>query len=177
VRSRPSLTLSVDLKPEPHARGFLAPLALAALFTAAVAATGGELTQLGSWYQELKKPWWQPPDYAFPIVWTTVFLLSAFAMAFAWRDIPCAVRRGWMIAFFIATGVLNIVWSYLFFHLQRPDWALYEVGALWVAVLLTVAVPLRDSKTASLLFFPYLVWVSIASYLTWTVVQLNGPFG
>ncbi|RAI45217.1 TspO/MBR family protein [Rhodoplanes roseus] len=170
------MTLRVDLKPEPHARGFLGPLALAALFTAVVAAIGGELTQLGAWYQQLTKPWWQPPDYAFPIVWTTVFALSSIAMAFAWRDVTCSRRRGVVVALFGIVGGLNILWSYLFFRLQRPDFALYEVGFLWLAVFLMVIAPMRDSKLASLLFFPYLAWVTIASYLTWTVVQLNGPF-
>ncbi|MDC7784600.1 tryptophan-rich sensory protein [Rhodoplanes sp. TEM] len=171
------MTLRVDLKPEPHARGFLGPLLLAALFTAAVATIGGELTQLGAWYQALKKPWWQPPDYAFPIVWTSVFALSVIGMAFAWRDIACERRRAVAVALFVLVGGLNVLWSFLFFARQRPDWALYEVGVLWLAVFLLVVTPLKDSKLASLFFFPYLAWVTIASYLTWTVVQLNGPFG
>jgi tryptophan-rich sensory protein len=171
------IPLRVDLKPEPRERGLLAPLALAALLTAGVGYVGGELTQLGPWYQALKKPWWQPPDYVFPIVWTTIFALSSAAMAFAWRDVACPRRRIATAVLFVVVGGLNILWSYLFFHLQRPDWALWEVAALWLAVALMVVMPWRGSKTASVLFFPYLVWVSIASYLTWTVIQLNGPFG
>lgn len=171
-----SLTPRLPVEHPRYHRSFGWALLFAAVLTAVVGGIGGELTVLGPWYQALQKPWWQPPDWAFPIVWSTIFLLSVFAMAFAWRDVEGPVRRGWVVFFFVATGALNILWSYLFFTLQRPDYALVEVGFLWLCVLLLVLLPWRDSKTASLLFFPYLVWVTIASYLTWTVVQLNGPF-
>lgn len=177
MRSRSPLTLRVDLPQEPRERGFWWPLVLATLFTAVIATVGGELTQLGDWYQALKKPSWQPPDYAFPIVWTAVFTFSVIGMAFAWRDVACPRRRGVIVTLFVLIGGLNMLWSFLFFARQRPDWALIEVGALWLAVFLIVVAPLKDSKLASLFFLPYLVWVTIASYLTWTVVQLNGPFG
>jgi translocator protein len=172
-----TLTPRIPFTQEPHERGFLLPLLLATGFTVAVGWLGGELTQLGPWYQALKKPWWQPPDWAFPIAWTTIFVLSVLAMAFAWRDITREVQRNAVVVLFGLTGGLNVLWSYLFFHLQRPDWALWEVGVLWFTIFLMVIACLRDSKTGSLLFLPYLIWVSIASYLTYEVVRLNGPFG
>jgi tryptophan-rich sensory protein len=71
---------------------------------------------------------------------------------------------------------LNVVWSGLYFGLHRPDWALAEVGLLWlsIAALMRGLWPL--SRTASLLVAPYLVWVSVAAALNLATVQLNGPF-
>ena len=74
----------------------------------------------------------------------------------------------------ILNCVLNILWSVLFFNMQRPDYALAEVVALWLSVLLLVALPWRYAKSASLLMLPYLTWVAIAAYLNCTIVRLNG---
>ena len=71
---------------------------------------------------------------------------------------------------------LNILWSGLFFRLQRPDYALAEVGVLWLSVAV-LAIGLRwYSKPAGWLIAPYLVWVAFAAALNLAIVQLNGPF-
>jgi tryptophan-rich sensory protein len=64
----------------------------------------------------------------------------------------------------------------LFFRLKRPDLALYEVGFLWLSIVLLIALLRRGSQTAAWLLVPYLLWVSFASYLNWTIVQMNAPF-
>lgn len=74
-------------------------------------------------------------------------------------------------------AILNVMWSMLFFHLQRPDWALMQVGVLWLSVLSLVIVCGRVSKLSGALLVPYLLWVAFASTITYGVVQLNGPFG
>jgi hypothetical protein len=65
----------------------------------------------------------------------------------------------------------------LFFTARRPDWALIEVGFLWLSILLPMIVVGRYSNKAGLLLVPYLAWVSFAAFLNYTIVQLNGPFG
>ena len=82
-----------------------------------------------------------------------------------------------VIALFVANGLLNIVWSPLFFRSQRPDWALIEVPFLWLSILVPMVVLWPISRAASLLLLPYLLWVSFAAFLNLTIVRLNRPFG
>ncbi len=72
---------------------------------------------------------------------------------------------------------MNLLWSQLFFGLQRPDWALVEVGALWASIILLMIVVRPYSVRAVWLLVPYLLWVSFAAFLNFTVVRLNAPFG
>lgn len=149
---------------------------VAALSAIVVAAIGGSLTVVGPWYYSLKKPDWTPPDAAFGIVWTVIFALAALSAVIAWRRDPSPGRRKWMIALFAINGLLNILWSLIFFRLQRPDHAMVEVVALWLSVLALIVFLYRSSLLASLLLVPYLVWVGAAALLNYEVVRLNGPF-
>lgn len=148
--------------------------ALAALFVAGV---GGQLTDLGPWYAALLKPSWQPPGIAFPLAWTLVFTLTAISGVIGWRRAPSEAARKWLIALFAVNGALNILWSGLFFTLQRPDWALAEAGFLWLSILALILFLGRIAPLAGWLNAPYLVWVSIATLLNWEIVRLNGAFG
>jgi tryptophan-rich sensory protein len=77
---------------------------------------------------------------------------------------------------FWVNGLLNILWSVLYFRLQRPDWSLYESVFLWLSVLAILLTIRKISPKYSLYMLPYLIWVSIAIALNWDTVQLNGPF-
>jgi tryptophan-rich sensory protein len=81
-----------------------------------------------------------------------------------------------MLALFALNGFLNLLWSLLYFRLRRPDWALIEVGLLWLSVLLLIVVLGRYSRTAAWLLAPYLAWITFAGALNWGTVQLNQPF-
>jgi tryptophan-rich sensory protein len=137
---------------------------------------GGAATILGPWYEALRKPAWQPPGWVFGPVWTLISILVVAASVRAWRraDRP-ATRRLLAIAFAV-NGVLNALWSVLFFTLRRPDWALIEVGFLWLSILALVILCARLSRLAGLLLLPYLAWVGFAAFLNWTIVSLNAPF-
>jgi translocator protein len=141
-----------------------------------VALLGGVITQLGPWYEGLKKPSWQPPGPAFGIIWSAIYLLTASSAVLAWRTTSNGDDGRKLIALFGINCVLNLMWSFLFFQLQRPDWALYQVGVFWISILALIIFIWPRSKFASLLLLPYIVWVSIASFLNLAVVQLNGPF-
>ncbi len=149
---------------------------VAAAAALAVAVIGGTLTDVGPWYQSLRKPDWKPPDLAFGPIWTVIFALAAAAGVIGWRRAETRSRREWLIALFLMNGFLNVLWSLLFFRLQRPDWALTEVAALWVSVALLIGFFWRFARLCSLLLAPYLLWVSIASALNLYVVQANAPF-
>jgi translocator protein len=153
------------------------PVLAAGSAAVVIAVLGGSMTDTGPWYQALKKPEWQPPGWLFGPAWTTIFALAALSAAIAWRDAPTHKHREWLIAMFAANGCLNVLWSGLFFTARRPDWALIEVGFLWLSILLPMIVVGRYSNKAGLLLVPYLAWVSFAAFLNYTIVQLNGPFG
>lgn len=155
----------------------LRPIAVAAAAAFFVAVLGGTITDLGPWYQSLRKPDWQPPDQAFGIIWTAIFALAAAAAVITWRRAPKGAEREWLLGLFALNGFLNVLWSLLFFRLQRPDWALIEVAALWLSIVALMIFTARHARWASVLLIPYLIWVSLASVLNFDVVRLNGPFG
>lgn len=154
----------------------LRSLLAAFVLSYATAGLGGALTELGPWYYALHQPAWKPPDAAFGVVWTTIFTLCAFSGWLAWRAADTQVLRQRVLLLFGTNALLNIVWSALYFKLHRPDWALIEVALLWLSIVALIAGLWRLSRLASALLLPYLVWVSIASFLNLATVQLNGPF-
>jgi len=152
------------------------PVAAAALSAMAVAGLGALMTDLGPWYYRLHKPIWQPPDWLFGPAWTLIFGLAALAAILYWRRPSTRNDRLQVIAAFAGNAFLNTFWSLLFFRLRRPDWALYEVGLLWLSIVLLIVLLSRGSRAGAWLLVPYLAWVSFASFLNWTIVWLNAPF-
>lgn len=152
------------------------PIALAAAGTLTVAVLGAMLTEIGPWYRTLRFPGWKPPDWAFGPIWTVILTMAALAVVLAWLGATTALQKALVVALFVLNGALNIVWNYLFFRLRRPDFALAEVGLLWLSILALVIVLYPISPAASLLLLPYLVWVGIAALLNHRIVQLNAPF-
>ena len=106
-----------------------------------------------------------------------IFALTATAATLAWDAAATPGARGLVIGLFAVNVVLNAAWSWLFFTRKRPDWALIEVGMLWLSIVALIVGLWRLTSTASLLLLPYLVWVSFASLLNATIVRLNAPFG
>lgn len=159
-----------------RARYYLAkPIALAALAAFFVAILGASMTDLSEWYQQLAKPSWQPPDWLFGPAWTIVFALTAISADKGWRS-AAPSRQPWLVVLFCVNGLLNLLWTLLFFQVQRPDWALIEVVFLWVSILSLIIVLARFNRTAAWLLVPYLSWVAFAGYLNLAVVRLNTPF-
>ncbi len=156
---------------------WILPAIVAAVAAVIVAAMGATITDLGPWYQSLAKPSWNPPDVAFPLGWTLIFALNTAAIVSAWRAAPTPKVSDTMIGLFALNAFLNITWSMIFFRIQRPDWAFIEVLLLWLSIMALIVYCGRYSKSAALLFTPYLLWVTFAGALNWAIVDLNGPFG
>jgi translocator protein len=152
------------------------PILVAGVAATAVAELGALMTHLGPWYVTLHKRRWQLPDWLFGPVWTVIFGLCALSGYLAWRNAPNRGGRDGVIALFVLNGFLNVLWSALFFRLKRPDWALTEAVLLCLSILLMILALPRYSKAASALLVPYLAWVSFATILNWSVVELNAPF-
>ena len=131
----------------------------------AVGISGGGVMAVSvrAWYLSLNPPPATPPNAVFAPVWMVLYVLIAIAAWLVWRH-PEGERRGaltlwgWQL-------LLNAVWAPLFFglHLMLP--ALGVIGALLVAVALTVRRFLAVDRAAALIMLPYLAWVGFAGYL------------
>lgn len=155
-------------------RGRVAVASLwAGIAATVVALLGMVLTDLGPWYQALVQPAWKPSDLWFGPMWTLIYTLAAAAGVKAWMAASTRPQRRGVLAAFVLNGVLNILWSGLFFAARRPDWALIEVVFLWLSVALLMAVAGRLDPVAAWLLLPYLLWVAFAGALNLAVVRLN----
>jgi translocator protein len=144
-----------------------------AVFSIVLAVAGGLLTRLSPWYYALKQPSWKPPDWAFGPVWTTILSLLAGAIAYAWVAADEQGRKAILIAVAI-NGLLNMLWSALFFVMKRPALALVEVIVFWFSIVGIIFVLGSHSTLAGFMLAPYLLWVTIAAFLNYRIVQLNG---
>ena len=142
-----------------------------------VAVIGGLLTDVGPWYESLRFPPFRPPNWLFGPAWTVIFILIATSGVIAWDHAPDAATKRNLLILFAVNAILNVLWSPLFFKLRRPDWAFRELIAFWLSVLALVVFISGVSATAAWIIAPYLVWVTFAGLLNWSVVQLNKPFG
>jgi translocator protein len=150
------------------------PIIIASLASAAIMIVGGILTELSPWYRSLAKPSWQPPDWAFGPVWTVIYILVTLGTVLCWNHAATPSAIAVPALAFVLNGLLNIGWSYLFFRLRRADVAVLEGLCLWLSTLLLAVVYYSVLPMAGWLIVPYLLWVSLAIYLNWTVMRLNG---
>lgn len=133
------------------------------------AGSTGSLFSPGPWYRALTKPSWTPPDWAFPVVWTSLYVCMAFAGA------RVAVRpdNGVAMALWALQIAMNGLWTPVFFGLRRLRLGLVVLIGLWLSVALTMVALWQVDWLSGLLFLPYLVWVSIAGALNFSVMRLN----
>lgn len=149
------------------------PIFIAAGVALLLGLAGGLLTDVGPWYRALRKPRLNPPNWLFGPAWTIILGLAAWSAVLAWEAASTPAEQRLVAALFAANALFHLLWSPLFFRLKRPDLALIEVTFLW-ASLVALAVALAPiSRTASLLIWPYLAWVSFAAWLNWRIVRLN----
>jgi translocator protein len=154
----------------------LMPIVVAGSLALITAVVGGTITVIDSWYFSLQQPDWAPPAFAFPIIWIAIFAMAAIAGVLAWERAPTRRDVEITIGLFALNGFLNLSWSFIFFRLQRPDFAFYELIALWLSIAALILFCGRFSRTSALLLLPYLIWVSIAGTLNYQIIALNGPF-
>lgn len=126
----------------------------------------------GQWYEELVKPAWNPPAWVFAPVWSTLYLMMAVAAWLVW-DTGHAQRK-LVIAWWLAQLVLNALWSWLFFGLHRPGFALAELALLIIVLAVTIRLFHVVRPVAALLLLPYMAWLLFAWALNLTLWRLNG---
>jgi tryptophan-rich sensory protein len=142
-----------------------------AIFLAATFGAGatGAMFPTGDWYKSLNKPAWTPPNWVFPVMWTSIYLLISFAGA----RVAGAEGSALAMAFWAAQIAFNALWTPIFFGLRRLWGALPVMAALWVSVLGATITHWQVDWLAGLAFLPYLLWVSVAGVLNLSVARLN----
>jgi benzodiazapine receptor len=125
------------------------------------------------WYKGLIKPPLNPPNWVFGPVWTLLFALMGIAVYFMWQERikKKSVKRAF--TWFGIQFLFNILWSFLFFGAKSPIAGLVCMGILWIAIVGTILSFLKVNKTAGLLLIPYLLWVTLATYLNAGILLLN----
>ena len=154
--------------------GSIVSFVVAQVLCFSAAAIGGAFTgaSVRTWYPELSKPTWSPPDWVFGPVWTILYAMMGISVWLIWRS------RGWSgaplaLGLFAIQLVLNAMWSVIFFGAQNPGLAFAEIVCLWLAIVATVIAFWRHSRLAASLLVPYLAWSTFAAVLNYTIWQLN----
>ena len=127
-----------------------------------------------TWYPTLKKPSFNPPNWAFPVAWTTLYIFMGIAAGLVWDKIIIKkeeVQKA--LLFFFIQLALNALWSILFFGLKNPMLALVEIVLLWLIIYETFMKFNKIDKIAGYLFIPYLFWVTFAIILNANIWWLN----
>ena len=126
-----------------------------------------------TWYASLKKPSFNPPNWLFGPVWITLFVFMGISLYLVWRkgsDTPL-VRNGLLL--FGIQLLFNVLWSVAFFGLKSPISGLVVIVVLWITILLTILQFSKVSELATALLIPYIVWVSFAGVLNFSLFILN----
>jgi|SRR5690554_5207828 len=139
---------------------------------AAAAIGAAASVQAGAFYGQLVQPSWAPPSSAFGPVWTVLYALQAIAAWLVWRRGGVRANRN-ALSLFLAQLALNALWTWLFFAWRLGGWAFAEIVVLWVLIVATLVSFWRVRPLAGALLIPYLLWVSFASALNYSVWQLN----
>jgi len=131
------------------------------------------VSAIPTWYAGLAKPALNPPSWVFGPAWITLYFLMGIAVFLVWKkgferkDIKIA------LGIFTIHLFLNSIWSIIFFGLQNPGWAFVEIIFLWLAILATIIVFYKISRLAAFILLPYILWVSFAGYLNYSIWILN----
>ncbi|MDO8618785.1 MAG: TspO/MBR family protein [Candidatus Daviesbacteria bacterium] len=123
-------------------------------------------SSIPTWYQTLNKPFFSPPNWIFAPVWILLYILMGYSLYLVWakKKVP---------TIFWVQLILNTSWSIVFFGFRNPVLALINIAALWISIFLTIKAFSKINKLASRLLWPYLVWVSFATFLNLAIVFLN----
>jgi benzodiazapine receptor len=141
----------------------------------AVGGLSGVLTagSIRGWYRTLRRPDWNPPDWVFGPVWTTLYAMMGVALVQVVRSEEDRVARQVGLVLFVLQLVLNFGWSWIFFVNHDLFGALVEILALWLAIAATIASFAAVRRSAAALLVPYLAWTTFATALTAAIWSLN----
>ena len=141
--------------------------------TAVAAAIGGfASTNDVNFYATLVRPTWSPPAWLFGPAWTVLYLLMAISAWLVWRRYGFRDARSALTLFLIQLSA-NALWTWLFFAWRQGGLALAELIVMWVMIAITIAIFWTRHRVAAALLVPYLLWVTFAGVLNFTLWRLN----
>jgi translocator protein len=148
-------------------------VSLALPLTVGAVAGMATIAEIPGWYAGLNKPSFNPPNYLFGPVWTTLYAMMGVVLFLVWKTkADKAIKQKAMVLFAVQL-VLNFCWSFIFFSAHQLGWALVEIVVLWLCILLTIFAFGKISKPAAWLLVPYICWVSFATVLNFALWRLN----
>ena len=124
------------------------------------------------WYRGLNQPSWQPPDFIFGIIWPYNFIVLGYAAVIVSNRLGAALVATYLIVFAISVACA-LTWAFQFYrphNLEAASTALTCVAVLTIAL---VVIASRASWPLAFALMPYQIWVSIASFLSWSYARLN----
>lgn len=125
-----------------------------------------------NWYAALAKPDFTPPGWAFPVVWSTLYIMLGLALALI-LSARGARLRGLGVALFVAQLAGNLAWTPLFFGAHQVQAAFLLIVAILGLSILTTIVFAQIRRVAAWLMVPYMVWLCLAGALNWEIGRLN----
>jgi tryptophan-rich sensory protein len=139
-----------------------------------IGALGASVTEtsVSTWYADLAKPSFNPPDVVFGPVWTALYVLTAIAAWRVWRGTDRVSARG-PLTLFLLQLALQLGWSVVFFGLRKIGAAVATIIVLDVAALVTMLAFRTVDRVAALMLAPYLAWVAFATVLNVAIWRLN----
>jgi len=151
------------------------PFIVSLLITLAIAAVASLCTipQIPTWYSQLNKPSFNPPNQLFGPVWTVLYIMIATAAYLIWKQRNDSPLYATTRTVYFIQLLLNFSWSIIFFGLHQILIALVVIVLLWISIVLTMYYFGKFSKTACWLLLPYLLWVSFATALNFSIYLLN----
>jgi benzodiazapine receptor len=139
------------------------------LLACAAAASTGVIFKPGAWYEGLVKPSFTPPNWAFPVAWTVIYLLLAWA-GYRMAMIPGSEL---VLALWAAQIALNTLWTPVFFGAHNLVASMVILVLLWLVVAVMLALTMRLDVITGLILFPYLVWLCVAAALNFSILRNN----
>ncbi len=131
------------------------------------------VSAISNWYAYLDKPFFSPPNWIFGPVWTLLYAMMGAAAFLIWKTGLQKREVKIALSFFVFQLLLNFAWSFLFFALQNPFLALIDIVLLLLTIFITILKFYPLSKTAAYLLIPYILWVSFATLLNFSILILN----
>jgi benzodiazapine receptor len=130
-------------------------------------------SNIPTWYAQIQKPAFAPPNWVFGPVWTLLFILMGIAFALIWGKYGTVPGAGGALVIFLVQLLFNILWSAAFFALRSPLFGLIDISILLVLIFITIVCFHRVSYLGSYLLIPYAIWVSFATILNISIFVLN----
>ncbi len=137
--------------------------AIAGMFTA---------SSVPEWYASLNSPSFNPPNWIFGPVWTSLYFLMGISLFLVWKQ-KASKARNLAVSIFFLQLLLNFAWSFIFFYFNNIGLALLEIVLLWISIVLMLVFFYKIKPLASYINIPYLLWVSFATVLNACFYILN----